>query len=89
MTRVTGIGAGEGDFALGATTVELLAQRLLLVLVHDAHLDGDVLDAVEGSHALGDVFRDLGAQRAPGGGEQDLDGDGGAVDGDQVGGSPC
>ena len=55
MTRVRESG-GRGDFALGATTVELLAQRLLLVLVHDAHLDGDVLDAVEGTHTLGDVL---------------------------------
>ena len=84
-----GVGTRERDLALGATTVEFFAQRLLLCLVHDAHFDGDVLDAVEGTHTLGDVLRDLGAQRAPGGGEQDLDRDGRAIDRDQVGGSPC
>ena len=81
-----GVGAGEGDFALGASAVELFAQRLLLGLVHDAHLDGDVFDAVEGTHAFLHVVGDLGAQGASGGGEQDLDGDGGTVDRDQVGG---
>ena len=72
-----GVGAREGDLPLGPPAVELLAQGLALLVVHDAHLDGDVFDAFDGAHALGDVLGDLGAQGASGGGEQDLDGDGG------------
>ena len=56
MTRVSESGREKGISRSGRPAVEFFAQRLLLGLVHDAHFDGDVLDAVEGTHTLGDVL---------------------------------
>ena len=81
-----GVGAREGDLPLGPPAVELLAQGLALLVVHDAHLDVDVLDAVKRSDAGRHVLRDGRAERTARSGEEDLDVHDGAVDADQVGG---
>ena len=79
------IGLSKRDFALGATAVQLLAQSFLLFVGHDPHVNLDVLNTLNGANSFDDVSIDRGAQRATGGGQKNLDGDGGAVNGDLLG----
>ncbi len=76
---------GEGDDRLGGVAAQRPAQFRALLVVHhvEGHVDGtDTGDVGDGlGHALGD----LRAQRAPGGGEVDADGDvSGVVDVDAL-----
>jgi len=78
---------GEGDvgrlllpLSLRLACLQTLPQRVALLVGHHAEGDVDMVDAVEGLHRVRDPVGELGAQRAAGDGEGDVDGDGGAVD---------